>query len=260
MAQVNQEERAFRAWQVLAGVAMEGEKITYGDLAKRLDVHHRTTRYFLELIQSYCMNAKLPPLTILVVGKSGRPGRGFIAWDIDNLDEGFRRVYGYNWTALENPFAYAAEGFTVRGLAKALLESEPEPAVVYTRVKVRGIVQEIFRAALLQAYSGRCAVCAFPFEVGLDAAHIRPWADSNHAERLDVRNGVLLCKNHHALFDAGILRIEEDFTLSFNGPHEAWLGDPVSSTKPAAKLALPRNRELRPSVDYLRRRREMAHG
>ena len=48
----------------------------------------------LGLIQNYCIEEKLPPLTILVVDKSGKPGTGFIAYDVDKLAEGMALVYG----------------------------------------------------------------------------------------------------------------------------------------------------------------------
>ena len=46
-------------------------------------MHHRVISHILSKIQDYCLEEKLPPLTILVVGKSNRhPVTGFIAWDI----------------------------------------------------------------------------------------------------------------------------------------------------------------------------------
>jgi hypothetical protein len=39
---INQEERAFKAWNVLIEVAKSPKgDITYGELVKRIDVHHR---------------------------------------------------------------------------------------------------------------------------------------------------------------------------------------------------------------------------
>ncbi|PFY14560.1 hypothetical protein COL47_22365 [Bacillus toyonensis] len=44
----------------------------------------------------------------------------------------------------------------------------------------------------------------------LVASHIKPWSQSNHKERLDVNNGLLLCPNHDALFDKGYISFNED--------------------------------------------------
>jgi len=61
MGTVNQYERAFRAWPILARVAKEKRKTTYGRLAAALGVHHRVVRYVLSEIQDYCRSEKLPP-------------------------------------------------------------------------------------------------------------------------------------------------------------------------------------------------------
>ncbi len=64
MAQVNQVERASRAWPVLVAIARDEKTITYGELARALGIHHRPIRYVLGLIQDYFLAEKLPPLTI----------------------------------------------------------------------------------------------------------------------------------------------------------------------------------------------------
>jgi putative restriction endonuclease len=216
MSTVNQEERAARAWDILAEQAALRQNITYGELGHRLAIHHRPARYFLELIQTYCLETKLPPLTILVVDQNGRRGSGFIAWDVNNLDEGVRRVFQHNWQNEPNPFQYALAGITLEDLAKEVLTGAMQPAVAYARVKVRGKVQILFRSLLLKVYDSTCAVCGFPYSVGLDAAHIKPWANCTDAEKLDVGNGLLLCRNHHALFDAGLLLISDDLSFKMD--------------------------------------------
>ena len=66
-----------------------------------------------------------------------------------------------------------------------------------------------FRAAVLQAYGYRCAVCGFETRVGhalvgVDAAHVM-W---HHAGGPDaVSNGVALCALHHRLLDRGAFTI-----------------------------------------------------
>jgi predicted restriction endonuclease len=59
-----------------------------------------------------------------------------------------------------------------------------------------------FRAALLEAYRGRCAVTGFDAAAALEGAHLRPYRgpDSN-----DVTNGLLLRADIHTLFDLGLL-------------------------------------------------------
>lgn len=76
MSAVNQTERARLAWQVLIDVSKARRTITYSGLGARIGVHHRAIRYVLGPIQDYCLETRLPPLTILVVNGSGRPGTG----------------------------------------------------------------------------------------------------------------------------------------------------------------------------------------
>jgi len=86
---LNQVERAYRAWPILIARAENETPITYGELAGSFGLHHRAVRYVLGVIQDYCLNEDLPPLTILVINaQTGTPGPGFIAWDMEDLDRG----------------------------------------------------------------------------------------------------------------------------------------------------------------------------
>ena len=68
-----------------------------------------------------------------------------------------------------------------------------------TRKRIRQTVsknghQRVFRAELVAAYNGKCAICCLPGEEFLDAAHIIP---ERRGGVPVVTNGLLLCKNHH---------------------------------------------------------------
>lgn len=73
------------------------------------------------------------------------------------------------------------------------------------------IHQPVFRATVMRAYRTRCAVCALRHSQLLDAAHIVP--DSHEHGIASVRNGLALCKIHHAAFDAHILGIRPDLVV-----------------------------------------------
>lgn len=64
--------------------------------------------------------------------------------------------------------------------------------------------QPKFRAALLEAYSRRCAVTGTAAEAVLEAAHIRPYRG---AESNVTTNGLLLRADIHTLFDLGLIGI-----------------------------------------------------
>jgi predicted restriction endonuclease len=72
------------------------------------------------------------------------------------------------------------------------------------RVAGQRVGQEVFRAALVNFWQGRCAVTDLDATRLLRASHIKPWAQClTDDERLDVFNGFLLAPHLDALFDCG---------------------------------------------------------
>lgn len=216
---VNQIARAYEAWPILVDVAIKNTTITYGELAKKLGIHHRAIRYVLGVIQDYCLGEKLPPLTIVVVNQSeGMPGDGFIAWDADDLETGLAKVYGFNWRLVENPFVYASDGSSEEELVERLVLKPEQAGEVFARVKVRGAAQAIFRKVLLRVYEGSCAFCGLTFVDALEASHIVPWASASDEQRLNPSNGILLCSVHHRLFDGGLMTISKSGKIVYYDP------------------------------------------
>jgi hypothetical protein len=85
-----------------------------------------------------------------------------------------------------------------------VLDNTEKEAVVKTRIG-----QSFFKKALL-AVEKNCKLCGVSDERFLVASHIKPWSQSNHQERLDVNNGLLLCPNHDAFFDKGYISFDKD--------------------------------------------------
>ena len=142
---VNQYERAFRAWPILTSTAAAKGTINYADLAAKLGIHPRPIRFVLGKIQDYCLDAKLPPLTILVVSQSSHhPGTGFIAWDIDHWSDGVRQVHEFHWQDRANPFGFAADGSTPRQLAERLFKKPEDAKSIYGRIRDRGYARLSF--------------------------------------------------------------------------------------------------------------------
>lgn len=259
-----QYERAARAWPLLTETAANQAKITYADLSNRIGMNHpRPIRFVLGVIQDYCMRRELPPLTILAVNQRGLPGEGFIAWPIDNLDEGYRDVYGHAWHEEGNPFGFAESGTTLEQLTQRLLAKPQQSAEIYGRIQNRGMAQVLFRLTLLDAYGRRCAFCGLSLESALQAAHIIRWNEATIDQRLDPRNGLLLCATHHALFDAHVLTVTVARRIAFQPPRRTsgkWTeadqhaaisldGQPI---RPAVNLA------LQPSAEALQHRASAA--
>lgn len=94
------------------------------------------------------------------------------------------------------------------------LQKELESPIVLSETEKESVVkarigQSIFKKALL-AVEKKCKLCGVSDERFLVASHIKRWSQSNHKERLDVNNGLLLCPNHDVLFDKGYISFEDD--------------------------------------------------
>ncbi len=84
------------------------------------------------------------------------------------------------------------------------LHGEDREAIVKVRVN-----QDEFRDRLLKRYS-KCCLCGVSEPSLLTASHIKPWAESEPDEKLDVDNGFLLCPNHDKLFDRGYISFTDE--------------------------------------------------
>lgn len=73
--------------------------------------------------------------------------------------------------------------------------------------------QDLFRAALMDYWSGACAVTGIAIPELLRASHAKPWAKCDtDQERLNVFNGFLLCAHLDALFDQGLMTFDDQGT------------------------------------------------
>jgi hypothetical protein len=95
------------------------------------------------------------------------------------------------------------------------------------RLVVQRIGQDVFRAALMDYWGGRCPITGITDPALLRASHVVPWAECDDAQRLDVHNGLLLSALWDAAFDAGLVSFADDGTV---------LAGPVLSS--AARIAL----------------------
>ena len=81
------------------------------------------------------------------------------------------------------------------------------------QIQTRVVRDQRFGVAVRLAYREKCAACQIAFRVrglsvGLDAAHIIPVTSRGTSS--DIRNGMLLCRNHHALFDRYAWTVDEE--------------------------------------------------
>lgn len=93
----------------------------------------------------------------------------------------------------------------------APLDSTHDARVWAMRAVAQRRGQPLFRAKLLDAYGGRCAITGCSAVEVLDAAHVLPYK-GEHTNRLD--NGLLLRADLHTLFDCGLLWVTPDNTVA----------------------------------------------
>jgi hypothetical protein len=106
--------------------------------------------------------------------------------------------------------------------------------------------QAEFRASLIGAYAGRCAVTGSRIVDLLEAAHILP-----HAEGTNYRasNGLLLRADIHTLYDLHLLSIDERYRVQLSKALET---SEYRRYHGSDLLALPGTMEQQPSADNLR--------
>jgi putative restriction endonuclease len=111
--------------------------------------------------------------------------------------------------------------------------------------------QEAFRGRVIAAYREQCATCRLRHDELLDAAHLI--ADREERGEPRVKNGLALCKIHHAAFDRHIVGVQPDYILrEIDGP---MLRHGLQELHDK-RLAVPRRHEHQPDPSLLEMRFE----
>lgn len=253
---------AARAWEVMTELAAtRATTIDYSALEIAVGLRPvgydkpgkgRHANRFLVLVARYCHQKGLPILTVMATDRNGEYGEGVMEFIRYDLAQEIAAVRSFDWPSVGNPFLSAED----KQLAEALLAVDNENRRdVLATVAQRGRAQIIFREALLKAYGNRCAVCEVCHPDFLEAAHLIPWRVATEWQRVDVRNGLLLCRNHHIGFDRGWWRVSHDrgrFIVSTVVKGTTKSGLPGLRTD---ALRLPKRKEWRPKESWLVKRR-----
>jgi putative restriction endonuclease len=136
-------------------------------------------------------------------------------------------------------------------------EDEARRAYITSLVRQR-LHQRGFRERVLAAYKNQCALCRLRHRELLDAAHIIP--DTEPDGDPVVKNGIALCKLHHAAVDKffigirpdGVIIVRKDVLMESDGPMLRHGLQSLHNTR----ILIPRKTELCPSPDLLERRWE----
>lgn len=131
-------------------------------------------------------------------------------------------------------------------------ESDLRRRYVTSAVK-RRLHQRTFRERVLKAYREHCALCRLRHRELLEAAHIVP--DHDPGGEPVVRNGLALCKLHHAAFDQNILGIRPDFVAEIRLDILQEIDGPMLKhglqEMHGTKILVPRSPALRPDPEAL---------
>lgn len=130
----------------------------------------------------------------------------------------FRGIAPSQYSAVASVFITAVDranrlvefeaGLPIVDTTHAGLVSAPDSRRWATREAVYRLHQHRFRAAVLTAYSTRCAVCTLREASLLQAAHIIDDRDPRGAAT--VVNGIALCAIHHLAYDRNLLGIDPE--------------------------------------------------
>lgn len=76
--------------------------------------------------------------------------------------------------------------------------------------------EKAFQIGVRRLYHEKCSLCELGYHfkgqpIGVEAAHLIPV--SNRGTSKDLRNGILLCRNHHTLFDRYLWTFDEDYRV-----------------------------------------------
>jgi putative restriction endonuclease len=117
------------------------------------------------------------------------------------------------------------------------------------RLAPQRLGQQAFRAVVLDAYSGRCAVTGDRVRPVLEAAHIRPLPHGGE-HRLD--NGLLLRSDVHTLYDRGYFGVDPKHRLLVSPALREEFGNGEQLYARAGEpVAVPDRRADRPSREFL---------
>jgi hypothetical protein len=111
--------------------------------------------------------------------------------------------------------------------------------------------QSEFRMRLRELYQDRCAITRCRTAAVLEAAHIRVIRRKRSVDDSDLRNGILLRADIHALFDVGLITLTEDGSRVQANKE---LGDPLYDFLNEKEVFRPDKNA--PSIDNIRHHRK----
>ena len=152
-------------------------------------------------------------------------------------------------------FSVAADDYyTTLDIDDSVSTEDPTPRRAYVTATVRRrLHQQGFRERVLHAYKKQCALCELRRSELLDAAHIVP--DSEPRGIPEVKNGISMCKLHHAAYDRRVIGIDSDHQVHVREDVLNEIDGPMLQhglqEMHGRRLILPRSQEQWPDRELL---------
>jgi len=200
---------AMRDW--LINLARADRAVAYSDVMLAFGIDRFSLRHAMDFLGHQADNMDEPIITAVIVGKHSR-----------RCSPGLEKEFGVKDDAAER-----------KRLHEFWREVDPSPtpdpspegplevrAAKFASVEVRPS-QAAFRRLVFIKFKGCCAISGCNVREALDAAHLdgRGWRKGHNG----ADDGLLLRKDLHALYDAGLLRINTSGTVECGVEHYASL-------------------------------------
>jgi HNH endonuclease len=149
------------------------------------------------------------PIGVFREVRSGRPGKAYEVQGlgyVESFDGAHFRIVGEPIDVSDRPVD-----------APAQMRFEPFDRSFPSLAPVLRRNRDLrFKLAIRRVYHERCSLCNLGYHFGdtplaLEAAHLIPV--ENLGTSKDIRNGMLLCSNHHSLFDNYTWTLDEDLRV-----------------------------------------------
>lgn len=136
-------------------------------------------------------------------------------WNVKNRLE----VQSALWMAFHTESKLIAavrlENQNQKKISSSMKNFEEQIATIITKTEIdtftkRRIGQDLLRQDMLTYCKGNCMLTGISNKELLRVSHIKPWKNSNHIERLDVQNCLLLSALWDVAFDRGLVTFEDD--------------------------------------------------
>lgn len=190
---------ALRDW--LINIARNNGKVPYSDVMYAFDIDRFSLRHAMDYLGHEARDRGEPIITALIVGKHTgvcSPGLKKEFGVEDDANERARLYEYWGDTSAPKVVEPASADVVARALRFASVAARPEQAA--------------FRRKVFVAFGGKCAITGCSVVTALDAAHLRgrDWRMGHN----EAEDGILLRKDVHALYDAGLLDLDERWVVS----------------------------------------------